>query len=100
MTAMKRRIKTPIDREALDAAKKLMMTKTVAICNRILDNLEQHEAKASYSQLGVVYGILRDKLRLDMGEPTSKVEHVTRVDIERLSDLATRLKASLHDGDG
>ena len=46
----------------------------------------------------MVYGILRDKERLDAGEPTEIVASYTRQDLARIDDLAAGLSQTLFQG--
>ena len=43
----------------------------------------------------MIYGILRDKERLDAGEATENIAHIHKYDLQKLDILAERLSRSL-----
>ena len=43
----------------------------------------------------MIYGILRDKERLDAGESTENIAHIHKYDLQKLDILAERLSRSL-----
>ena len=62
-------------------AKRQMQTASLALSQKALQQIENRIDKASAPQAAMVYGILRDKERLDAGEPTEIVGSYSRVDI-------------------
>jgi hypothetical protein len=76
-------------------AKRKMQAASVQLSKKALRQIENKIDKASAPQAAMVYGILRDKERLDAGEPTEIVASYTRNEIMGLDKLAAALGQSL-----
>ena len=76
-------------------AKRKMQAASIKLSQKALQQIENKIDKASAPQAAMVYGILRDKERLDAGEPTEIVKSYTRQDVEGLDQLAAALSQTL-----
>ena len=76
-------------------AKRKMQAASIKLSQKALQQIENRIDKASAPQAAMVYGILRDKERLDAGEPTEIVATHSRVDIGGLDKLAAALGQTL-----
>jgi len=76
-------------------AKRQMQAASINLSQKALQQIENRIDKASAPQAAVVYGILRDKERLDAGEPTEITASYTRQEIEGLDALAAILGQTL-----
>ena len=70
------------------------------LSQKALQQIEDRIDKASAPQAAMVYGILRDKERLDAGEPIEIIALHTRQEIEGLDALAAVLGQALLQSDG
>ena len=75
--------------------KRAMQVSSIELAKKALAQTEAGLTKSSAAQAAVIYAIMRDKERLDAGEPTEIRETVLRADIERLDELADKLSRSL-----
>jgi hypothetical protein len=76
-------------------AKRKMQAASIKLSQKALQQIENRIDKASAPQAAMVYGILRDKERLDAGEATEIVATHSRVDISGLDKLAAALSQTL-----
>ena len=76
-------------------AKRQMQAASINLSQKALQQIENRIDKASAPQAAMVYGILRDKERLDAGEPTEIVALHTRQEIDGLDALAAILGQTL-----
>src|SRR5688572_27552422 len=76
-------------------AKRKMQAASIKLSQKALQQIENRIDKASAPQAAMVYGILRDKERLDAGEPTEIVASYSREDISGLDKLAAALGQTL-----
>jgi hypothetical protein len=76
-------------------AKRQMQAASITLSQKALQQIEDRIDKASAPQAAMVYGILRDKERLDAGEATEIVALHTRQGIEGLDALAAILGQTL-----
>ena len=76
-------------------AKRKMQAASIKLSQKALQQIENRLDKASAPQAAMVYGILRDKERLDAGEPTEIVVSHTRLEIAALDELAQALSQTL-----
>lgn len=76
-------------------AKRQMQAASINLSQKALQQIENRIDKASAPQAAMVYGILRDKERLDAGEPTEIVALHTRQEAEGLDALAAVLGQTL-----
>ena len=76
-------------------AKRQMQAASINLSQKALQQIENRIDKASAPQAAMVYGILRDKERLDAGEPTEIVVLRTRQEVEGLDSLAAILGQAL-----
>lgn len=76
-------------------AKRQMQAASISLSQKALQQIEDRIDKASAPQAAMVYGILRDKERLDAGEPTEIVALHTRQEIAGLESLAAILGQTL-----
>ena len=76
-------------------AKRKMQAALITLSQKALQQIENRSDKASAPQAAMVYGILRDKERLDAGEPTEILASYTRVDVEGVDKLAAALGETL-----
>lgn len=72
-----------------------MQAASIKLSQKALQQIENRIDKASAPQAAMVYEILRDKERLDAGEPTEIVARHTRVDIAGVDKLAAALGQTL-----
>ena len=72
-----------------------MQAASINLSQKALQQIENRIDKASAPQAAMVYGILRDKERLDAGEPTEIIALHTRQEIEGLDALAAILGQTL-----
>ena len=72
-------------------AKRQMQAASINLSQKALQQIENRIDKASAPQAAMVYGILRDKERLDAGEPTEIRANLTRQEFEGLDALAAVL---------
>ncbi len=72
-----------------------MQAASIKLSQKALQQIENRIDKASAPQAAMVYGILRDKERLDAGEPTEIVASYTRNEIMGLGKLAAALGQTL-----
>jgi hypothetical protein len=72
-----------------------MQAASISLSQTALQQIEDRIDKASAPQAAMVYGILRDKERLDAGEPTEIVALHTRQEIAGLESLAAILGQTL-----
>jgi hypothetical protein len=72
-----------------------MQAASIKLSQKALQQIENRIDKASAPQAAMVYGILRDKERLDAGEATEIVATHSRVDISGLDKLAAALSQTL-----
>ena len=72
-------------------AKRQMQAASISLSQKALQQIENRIDKASAPQAGTVYGILRDKERLDAGEPTEITASYTRQEISRMDAFAAAL---------
>lgn len=76
--------------------KRAFQVASFELARKTLMHAEQVLPKASYLQAITGYGILRDKERLDAGEPTEIIGHVTdRRSVESVEALAAALSQVL-----
>jgi len=86
----------PVFREYRVQQKRHMQTASIELAKKALRQIEDKLSSASAAQSAVIYGILRDKERLDAGEATENVAHIHKYeDIKKLDELAERLSQSL-----
>lgn len=78
-------------------AKRKMQAASINLSQKALQQIENRIDKASAPQAAMVYGILRDKERLDAGEPTEVIALHTRQEVEGLDALAAVLGQMLLD---
>jgi hypothetical protein len=76
-------------------AKRKMQAASIKLSEKALQQIENRIDNASAPQAAMVYGILRDKERLDAGEPTEIVARWTRDEIMGLDKLAAALGQTL-----
>ena len=76
-------------------AKRQMQAASINLSQKALQQIENRIDKASAPQAAMVYGILRDKERLDAGEPTEIIVTHTRAEAEGLDALAEILGKTL-----
>ena len=76
-------------------AKRKMQAASIKLSQQALQQIENRIDKASAPQAAMVYGILRDKERLDAGEPSEIVGSYSRVDISGLDKLPAALGQAL-----
>jgi hypothetical protein len=76
-------------------AKRQMQAASINLSQKALQQIEDRIDKASAPQAAMVYGILRDKERLDAGEPTEITASLTRHEFEGLGALAAILGQTL-----
>lgn len=76
-------------------AKRQMQAASINLSQKALQQIENRIDKASAPQAAMVYGILRDKERLDAGEPTEIIVTHSRADVEGLDALAEILGQTL-----
>ena len=57
-------------------SKRALQVGSVELAKKALEQIEKKLPQASAAQAGVIYGIMRDKERLDAGEPTQHIAHI------------------------
>ena len=72
-----------------------MQTGSIELAKKALVSIEGKLENASAAQLAVVYGVMRDKERLDAGEPTEIHGHLHVHEIQSIDRLAERLSRAL-----
>ena len=75
--------------------KRVMQAASTELSKKALSQIESKLGDASSLQAATVYGILRDKERLDAGEATQNIALHSKTDIEKLDELAHILSGSL-----
>ena len=76
-------------------AKRQMQAASINLSQKALQQIENRIEKASAPQAAMVYGILRDKERLDAGEPTEIIATHSRVEVEGMEAMAQALGQTL-----
>ena len=76
-------------------AKRKMQAASITLSQKALQQIDKKLDKASAPQAAMVYGILRDKERLDAGEPTEITVSYTRDEVSGLDVLAQALSTAL-----
>ena len=76
-------------------AKRRMQAISIQLSQKALQQIEDRIEDASAPQAALIYGILRDKERLDAGEPTEILAGYTRVDVEGVDRLVAALGQTL-----
>ena len=90
-----RMLNEPVFREYRVQQKRLMQTSSIELAKKALKQIDEKLPQASAAQAAMVYGILRDKERLDAGESTQNIAIIDRHEIEQLDKLAERLSQVL-----
>jgi len=75
--------------------KRNMQAQALVVANQALQQIEIALPYSSAPQAAIVFGILRDKERLDAGESTENISHVYKYDLKKLDKLAENLSKSL-----
>jgi hypothetical protein len=75
--------------------KRQMQAASINLFQKALQQIENRIDKASAPQAAMVYGILRDKKRLDAGEPAEITASYTRQEIAGLDAFAAVLSQTL-----
>ena len=89
-------VDTPVFRQLRLEQKQIFQVASFELARQSLIHAEQALPKASYLQAVTGYAILRDKERLDAGEPTEIVGHIAdRRSIESIESLAAALGQAL-----
>ena len=88
---------TPLFNEYRVQQKRIMQTVSVELAKKALKQIEGKLLEASAAQAAVIYGILRDKERLDAGESTENVAVLHKHELDREQKALARLAASLLD---
>ena len=76
-------------------AKRKMQAASTKLAQKALQQVEDKLDKASASQAAIIYAIMRDKERLDAGEPTEIAVTYTRHEVSGLDALAQALSTAL-----
>jgi hypothetical protein len=76
-------------------AKRKMQAASIKLSQKALQQIENRIDKVSAPQAAMVYGILRDKERLDVGEPTEILASLTRQEIAGIDKLGAALSQTL-----
>jgi hypothetical protein len=76
-------------------AKRKMQAASINLSQKALQQIENRIDKASAPQAAMVYGILRDKERLDAGEPTEITAVYSHARIQGLDKLSQLLSQTL-----
>ena len=79
-------------------AKRKMQAISIQLSQKALQQIENRIDKASAPQAAMVYGILRDKERLDAGEPTEILASLTRQEVAGIDKLGAALSQTLLSG--
>ena len=72
-----------------------MQAASTKLAQKALQQVEDKLDKASASQAAIIYAIMRDKERLDAGEPTEITVSYTRHEVSGLDVLAQALSTAL-----
>ena len=72
-----------------------MQAASIKLSQKALQQIENRIDKASAPQAAMVYGILRDKERLDAGEPTEILASLTRQEVVGIDKLGAALSQTL-----
>ena len=72
-----------------------MQAASIKLSQKALQQIENRIDRASAPQAAMIYCILRDKERLDPGEPNEIVARHTRVDVSGVENLAAALGETL-----
>ena len=72
-----------------------MQAASINLSQKALQQIENRLDKASAPQAAMVYGVLRDKERLDAGEPNEIHATYSAVEIRGLDSLAASLSQTL-----
>ena len=72
--------------------KRIMQTASVELAKKALKQIEDKLPEASAAQATVIYGILRDKERLDAGEPTEHIAHLHFHEVAEIDLLLAKLQ--------
>ena len=88
-------INEPVFNEYRVRQKRIMQTASIELAKKALGQIENKLPQASAAQAAVIYGIMRDKERLDAGESTENIAVLSRHDVEDLDRLAKALAHSL-----
>ena len=72
-----------------------MQAASIKLSQKALQQIENRIDKASAPQAAMVYGILRDKERLDAGEPTEILGSLTRQEVAGIDKLGAALSQTL-----
>lgn len=90
-----RMLQNPVFNEYRVQQKRLMQAASVELAKKALKQVETKLPQASAAQAVVIYGVLRDKERLDAGEPTEIIASVNLHAIRGLDRLASMLSQTL-----
>ncbi len=85
----------PVFREYRVQQKRFMQVASIELAKKALRQIEDKLPKTSAVQGAMIYGILRDKERLDAGEAAENAAHIHKYDLKKLDILAERLSQSL-----
>ena len=72
-----------------------MQASSITLAQKALQQIENRIDEASAPQAAVIYGILRDKERLDAGEPTEILASLTRQEVAGIDKLGAALSQTL-----
>lgn len=75
--------------------KRVMQTASIELAKKALKQVEEKLPQASALQAAAIYGIMRDKERLDAGESTENIAVLSHHDCEMLDEAAAKLARSL-----
>ena len=90
----------PVFKEYREREKRIMHTGSIEIAKKALGQIERKLPQASAAQSAMIYGILRDKERLDAGESVLNVAVIHKHEIAGLDRLASALSRALLSGKG
>ena len=76
-------------------AKRQLQISGIELSKKALQQVEDKLPSASAAQAAVIYGVMRDKERLDAGEATQNISIHTREEILALDELAASLSRAL-----
>lgn len=76
-------------------AKRKMQAASIKLSEKALQQIDNKLDKTSAAQAAMIYGILRDKERLDAGEPTEITASYTRHEVSGVDALAQALSTAL-----
>lgn len=88
-------LQNPVFNEYRVQQKRLMQTASVELAKKALKQVELRLPQASAAQAVMIYGVLRDKERLDAGEPTEIIATYNVHAVQGLDRLARLLSHSL-----